>query len=362
MRRTRLVIVIACAWAASLALVVAQDAREAAVWDGVYTAQQAERGKARFATSCSRCHNLALTGSERGPALKGNAFLGKWQGENLGSLFTLLRDTMPQDGAGVVSDEIKIDVLAYLLESNGFPAGSTELALDARALEGIAITRKTVAHGVFTAAQVERGREAFLANRCAGCHQPDLAGDRGPALKGADFLAKWGNGSVGALFTKIRDTMPPNSAEAVAPAIKADIIAFLLQSNGFPAGSAELAADTALLENIDIVQPGARPGVPNFALVQVVGCLAQGPDNAWFLRQASDPVTTRDEEPTAAQVAAAQRRPLGSQNVQLLSVTSFRPAAQQGQKMDARGLLYRDGGQTLLNLTSLRSVNQACAN
>lgn len=45
----------------------------------------------------------------------------------------------------------------------------------------------------------------------------------------------------------------------------------------------------------------------------------------------------------------------------LLEANLF-PAAKQGQEMDARGLLYRDGGETLLNLTSLRAVNPTCAN
>jgi mono/diheme cytochrome c family protein len=247
-------------WIASLAVVGAatfaeataarQDAGEREVWDGVYTAAQAARGRERFATTCSRCHNNELTGSERGPALKGPDFLGRWKDESLGALFTLIRDTMPRDGAGVLADDIKVDVLAFLLEANGFPAGAAELTLDPRALEAVAITS----------------------------------------------------------------------------------------------------------------QPGARAGLSNFALVQVVGCLTQGPGGAWLLRQATEPVATRDEEPTAAQEADAQRRALGAQDVHLLSVSGFTPTARQGQKMDARGLLYRADGQTLLNLTSLRSVSATCAN
>ncbi|MBM3820224.1 MAG: cytochrome c [Acidimicrobiia bacterium] len=241
---------VAALWAGSLATTYAQDAREREVWDGVYTAAQAARGKERFATTCSRCHNNELTGSERGPALKGDDFLGRWKDESLGALFTLIRDTMPRDGAGVLADDVKVDVLAFLLEANRFPAGPTELTLDPRALEAIAITS----------------------------------------------------------------------------------------------------------------QPGARAGLSNFALVQVVGCLAQGPGGAWLLQRATDPVATRDEEPTAAQAADAGRRELGGRQVHLLSASGFTPAATQGQKMDARGLLYRDGGETLLNLTSLRAVSPTCAN
>ena len=163
---------------------------EKKVWDGVYTAAQAARGKPRFEASCSRCHNIALAGSERGPALKGSAFWSKWENESLGGLYTVIRDTMPRDGgASVVSDEIKTDILAYILSVSGMPAGNDELKVDLRALDGIKIAKKTVWDGVFTAVQADRGKENYLSGRCGGCHKLDLTGDRGPALKGEDFIA-----------------------------------------------------------------------------------------------------------------------------------------------------------------------------
>src|SRR4051812_4278858 len=155
------------------------------IWDGIYTAEQAARGKPRFENSCARCHNNELIGSERGPALKGNAFWNKYENHSLGSLFTLIRDTMPRDGgAGVVSDEIKVDILAYILSRNDVPTGKDELQLNMSALESIKITKKGVMDGVYTTAQAERGKSNFLSGRCGGCHQLDLSGDRGPALKG----------------------------------------------------------------------------------------------------------------------------------------------------------------------------------
>jgi hypothetical protein len=154
--------------------------------------------------------------------------------------------------------------------------------------------------------------------------------------------------------------MPPNGPQEVSPETKIDIISYLLQSNGFPAGRAELVADGAVLDGVDIVRAGVRAGVPNFALVQVVGCLASGPKNAWRLTKASDPIATRDEEPTPALLSAAQTKALGTQDVQLVSAAAFQPASHAGQKVEARGLLYRDAGETRINLTSLQSVNQTC--
>src|SRR5262245_42430539 len=112
------------------------------IWDGVYTAEQAARGKPRFEASCSRCHNVELVGSERGPALKGNAFWNKYENDSLASLFTLIRDTMPRDGgAGVVKDEVKVDILAYIMSRNDIPPGRDELTLTPTALEAIKVTK-----------------------------------------------------------------------------------------------------------------------------------------------------------------------------------------------------------------------------
>src|SRR5260221_9894048 len=76
-----------------LSVIAQQPAPDRKIWDGVYTAAQAARGKPRFEASCSRCHNIELVGSERGPALKGNALWNKYENDSLASLFTLIRDT-----------------------------------------------------------------------------------------------------------------------------------------------------------------------------------------------------------------------------------------------------------------------------
>jgi mono/diheme cytochrome c family protein len=332
------------------------------LWDGVYSAEQAARGKPRFEASCSRCHNIELVGSERGPALKGNGFWNKYENDSLGSLFTLIRDTMPRDGgAGVVSDEVKIDILAYILSRNDMPAGTEELKLAASSLESIKITKKGVLDGVYTAAQAERGKSNFLSGRCGGCHQLDLSGDRGPALKGDAFLSHWENGSVNALFKKISETMPPNGPNETTDEAKIDIVAFLLQSNGFPAGRTELRVDADALESVEIARKGANTAAPNFALVQVVGCLTPSGGNAWTLTRSTDPVVTRQERPTPALLKEAAGKPLGGQTFELVSANAFKLDDQKGRRMEARGLLYRDTRDAMLNLTSLQPVDGSCA-
>jgi mono/diheme cytochrome c family protein len=345
----------------SLSLTSAAQTPEKKIWDGVFSSDQAARGKPAFEGSCARCHNVALVGSERGPAIKGSAFLSHWEKDNLAGLFIKIRDTMPQGGSGTVSDEVKIDILSYILQQNDFPAGKEDLKLDLSSLEDIRLAKKGIWDGVFTTAQADRGKAALLQNGCNGCHGPELAGDRGPALKGERFITDWENGSVNRLFLKIRDTMPPLNAEQVAPAVKLDIVAYLLQVNGFPAGTTALAADD--IESVQIVKRGAEAaGAPNFSLVQAVGCLTPGQNKRWILTNASEPVATKDETATPTTLKVAEAKPLGAQTLELVSVSpSLNPETHKSHKVEVRGLLYRDPKYVELNLTSLETVSTSCA-
>ena len=204
--------------------------------------------------------------------------------------------------------------------------------------------------GIYTTAQAERGKSAFLKS-CSNCHSSTLDGTaRAPALHGERFIADWIDTSVDTLFTKLRDTMPATYPETVADDVKLDILTYLLQANSFPAGSAELKLDEKELANIQIVKKGARE-IPNFSLVAITGCLGQGPGDSWILTNASEPAVTKEETSTEPLPL-----PPGIQTYLLVSVTAFHPASHQGQKMEARGLLYRDPKQNRINLTSLRTV------
>ncbi len=329
--------------------------------DGVYSADQALRGKSGYDGVCARCHGVPLTGSEgNGPALKGPAFLAHWDHDTLGGLFTKIRDTMPQGSPGTLTDEVKIQILAYVLQQNGYPAGANELPLDVSALDAVNIQQRGVWDGIFTNAQADRG--AKPAARCQGCHGPQLGGtDRAPALKGTGFLANWEDGSVNRLFTKIRDTMPPGNTDSLSPETKLDVLAYLLRENGFPAGAAELAANSDALDSLQITKKGGDIGAPNFALVQVVGCLTADASSGWKLTSASDPVVTRDNTPNAAALKNAEARALGRQTFGLVSVdAATKSGALNGRKVEARGLLYRDGAYADLNVTSIKAVAADC--
>lgn len=102
--------------------------RGPSVWDGIYTAEQAERGAPVYANECAYCHGPDLEGGELAPALEGREFVWRWNGLTVGDLFERLRTSMPQDEPGRVSRRKKADILAYVLSRNEFPVGARELA------------------------------------------------------------------------------------------------------------------------------------------------------------------------------------------------------------------------------------------
>jgi mono/diheme cytochrome c family protein len=126
--------------AVALALSIAPPAGPSA-WDGVYNAEQVERGKTAYNALCARCHGETLGGGENSPALVDDVFFAFWGGKTVGALVEYTRTTMPSDGPGTISRRRCIDIAAYLLSANGFPAGTNELPADLDALNQITITR-----------------------------------------------------------------------------------------------------------------------------------------------------------------------------------------------------------------------------
>jgi S-disulfanyl-L-cysteine oxidoreductase SoxD len=120
-------------------LAMAQDAPSRSVWDGVYTQEQAQRGQSSYNQYCMACHGGSLSGGEQAPPLAGGEFLSNWTGLTAGDLFERIRVTMPQDKPGKLSRETNVDILAYMLSVNRFPAGETELPRATEMLKQIKI-------------------------------------------------------------------------------------------------------------------------------------------------------------------------------------------------------------------------------
>lgn len=102
---------------------------------------------------------------------------------------------------------------------------------------------RSVREGVFTEAQAMRG-ELNYRSSCGRCHSDDLMGDRdAPALVGGAFTTRWGGQTVDDLYQSIKRTMPQEAPDTLGPAAYADIVSYILKSNGNPAGAAELPLD-----------------------------------------------------------------------------------------------------------------------
>ena len=109
------------------------------VWDGVYTADQAARGKTAYGAQCAMCHNDDLTGGDEAPPLTGAQFMSNWNGLSVGELFDRIRVSMPANNPGKLGRQQNADIIAYIFQVNGFPAGKNELPADAESLKKIRI-------------------------------------------------------------------------------------------------------------------------------------------------------------------------------------------------------------------------------
>lgn len=96
------------------------------VQDGLYSEPQAARGKEAYSRACAPCHMDDLGGHEYAGALAGYPFQLKWEDASVAELYGRIR-TMPLGAAGSLTGQEYLDILAYVLQANGYPAGSEEL-------------------------------------------------------------------------------------------------------------------------------------------------------------------------------------------------------------------------------------------
>jgi cytochrome c len=107
--------------------------------DGVYTEAQAVRGREIYADKCYFCHGRALLGEGEYPALSGNRFTNEWETNSVFLLFDRIRTSMPIKQPGTLSRQQAIDLTAFLLYFNGYPAGKEELSTRSEMLQDIQI-------------------------------------------------------------------------------------------------------------------------------------------------------------------------------------------------------------------------------
>src|SRR5215467_5992644 len=136
----------------------------------------------------------------------------------------------------------------------------------------------TTLNGIFTGDQAVKGNSIYQ-DKCAKCHEGDDAG--GPTLVGRTFVDRWREDNLDVLFDFMKSNMPADSASSLSDAEYINLVAHLLDVNGFPEGSKELTMD-ALPKIRFVGKDGPKP-LPNNTLIQAVGCLTQTGENEWSL-------------------------------------------------------------------------------
>ena len=150
------------------------------------------------------------------------------------------RRSASRDGGRVRSSRSE-----FMVHGSWFIAGMALIASCTLLRAAEAQATRTVWNGVYTEAQAERGRTSYQ-QTCLSCHRDDLRGDStAPSLVGESFLFLWGDMEVGELSARIQKVMPPERPGSLPAQTYTDIVAFILQQNGFPAGSSELPTESS---------------------------------------------------------------------------------------------------------------------
>ncbi len=112
----------------SIALTTTVRAQDKTVNDGVFTEAQATSGQTVYDAQCKTCHNMRFYRDT----------LRSWNNQPLLYLWESIMGTMPADNPGSLMFEEYTNVIAYILQEQGFPAGDSELDPD-NGMESISI-------------------------------------------------------------------------------------------------------------------------------------------------------------------------------------------------------------------------------
>ncbi|MEX0901261.1 MAG: PQQ-binding-like beta-propeller repeat protein [Pseudohongiellaceae bacterium] len=119
----RLKLLLGCGLILSTSIAAAQD-------QASYTAAQSEAGGAFYQANCAECHLPNLLGAFEAPALVGGNFISNWGTRPVGELMRLLRQTMPPQAPGSLSEAESAAVTAFILNRNGIPSSDSALAFN----------------------------------------------------------------------------------------------------------------------------------------------------------------------------------------------------------------------------------------
>jgi mono/diheme cytochrome c family protein len=108
---------------------------------GAFSEEQTRHGLALVHEKCGVCHGDDLEGGTESPALKGDAFWSEWDQKPARALYSRIISTMPPDSPGSLAEKEVIDIVAYIVHSNGMPLGSAPIQ-NANELNSIKLFRQ----------------------------------------------------------------------------------------------------------------------------------------------------------------------------------------------------------------------------
>jgi mono/diheme cytochrome c family protein len=224
------------------------------------------------------------------------------------------------------------------------------VAIGSALLHAQAAKPRTVWDGVYTDAQAARATASF-SQSCANCHTLGPDG-KGP-LTGDQFWSGFTQKTVADLLRFVQTNMPNGvNAGSLPASTYNDLVALILQSNGFPSGPTEVAPDA--VAGVQIVPKDGPGELPANTLVRVVGCLARSGGD-WVLTSATAP--ERIERTGVGPEDGT--RPLGTRSLALKFILT-RLDQFAGQRMSVSGILIGLGGADGINVTTVNRVAEAC--
>ena len=111
----------------------------------VYTAAQAAAGRVLYQANCAGCHLPDLAGRNEAPQLAGNNFMAAWGDRPARELFNYIQTMMPPGNVGSLGNDSYVNLVAFILDSNGGAAGTQPLTSSAAFLIRSAATGRVPA-------------------------------------------------------------------------------------------------------------------------------------------------------------------------------------------------------------------------
>jgi hypothetical protein len=189
-----------------------------------------------------------------------------------------------------------------------------------------------------------------------GVSAPELTGDR--------FIERWREDTLDAIYGFIRERMPPGRSTPRNPIPASDyvdILAFMLEANGYDAGPGDLTAEA--LSDVMLVGSNGPQPVPDGSIVVTVGCLSEI-EGRWLLSQASEPRRTRSSTTsTPGEIARSSATSLGTLTFRLTdfaAVPDFIRADHRGHRVQAKGYLVRQPNAERIGLSAVDMLDETC--